>query len=128
MPLEKHNLDADQIFTVANFLSAEECCMYIALSEAIGFDEAPVTTVAGPVLRKDIRDNLRVLYDDAELSAHWFARIEPFMPEAIRARVPAGDTAMPAEQPAWNVRGLNERCRFYRYDVGHRFAMHLDGC
>jgi prolyl 4-hydroxylase len=113
MTLEKHSLDAGQVFAIPNFLSAEECSAYIALSQSLGFDEAPITTAAGFVMRKDIRDNLRVMHDDAELAANWFARVEPFMP---------------AKRLVWRVWGLNERFRFYRYDVGHKFAVHLDGC
>jgi len=113
MPLQKHCLDADQIFVIPEFLSPEECQRHIAHSESTGFDDAPITTSIGFAMRKDIRDNLRVMCDDVELAANWYERLAPFMP---------------AKRLAWHVCGLNERFRYYRYDVGQRFAPHFDGC
>lgn len=113
MPLQKRCLDADQIFTVPEFLTPEECDRHIAHSEAMGYDDAPITTSVGFVMRKDVRDNLRVMHDDVELAAQWYERLESFMP---------------ANRLGWHVCGLNERFRYYRYDVGQRFAPHFDGC
>jgi predicted 2-oxoglutarate/Fe(II)-dependent dioxygenase YbiX len=112
MTLQKLCLDADQIFTIANFLSPDECAQHIARSEAAGFDDAPITTAAGFVMRKDVRDNLRVMFDDLALAADLYARLQPFMP---------------AKRLVWRVHGLNERFRFYRYDVGQKFDIHYDG-
>ena len=113
MTLQKQCLDAEQIFVIPNFLSTAECDQHIAVSEGVGFEEAPITTAVGFVMRKDIRDNLRVMHDDFELAAKLYARLEPFMP---------------AKRLVWQVCGLNERFRFYRYDVGQKFAPHYDGC
>jgi predicted 2-oxoglutarate/Fe(II)-dependent dioxygenase YbiX len=113
MTLQKNILDAEQIFTIPDFLSEEECARFIALSESLGYDDAPITTAAGFVMRKDVRDNLRVMHDDVELAAQWFALLQPFMP---------------AKRLIWDVCGLNERFRFYRYDVGQKFDLHYDGC
>ena len=112
MTLQKDRLDADLIFTIANFLSPEECDQSIALSESLGYDEAPITTAAGFVMRKDIRDNLRVMHDNVDLAAKLYARLEPFMPTPWRD---------------WHVFGLNERFRFYRYEFEQKFALHFDG-
>jgi predicted 2-oxoglutarate/Fe(II)-dependent dioxygenase YbiX len=64
-------------------------------------------------MRKDIRDNLRVMLDDVALANKLYARLEPFMPKT---------------RGVWNVCGLNERFRFYRYEVEQKFAPHYDGC
>jgi len=112
MTLQKNCLDADQIFTIADFLSPSECDEYIALSEGLGYEDAPITTAAGFVMAKDIRDNLRVMCDDFDLASRLYARLEPFMPPS---------------RLNWDVCGLNERFRFYRYDVGQKFELHFDG-
>jgi prolyl 4-hydroxylase len=113
MPLLKHRLDADQIFTIPEFLTPAECDQLIAHSESVGFDDAPITTARGFVMRKDIRNNFRVMCDDAPLAAKWYERLMPFMPP---------------KRSVWNVCGLNERFRYYRYEVGQYFAPHFDGC
>ena len=64
-------------------------------------------------MRKDIRNNLRVMCDDVQLAAKWYERLRR---SCRRLRL------------VWNVCGLNERFRYYRYEVGQYFAPHFDGC
>jgi hypothetical protein len=105
-------LDGDLIFVLHDFLSPEECEHFIALSEGAGYEGAPITTGTGFVLRKDIRDNDRVIRDDPALAELLWARALPFLP---------------ADWFGWAPVGLNERFRYYRYDPGQRFAAHTDG-
>jgi predicted 2-oxoglutarate/Fe(II)-dependent dioxygenase YbiX len=100
------------LFTLADFLTPDECADFVARSEAAGYEEAPITTRSGPVMRKDVRDNARLIRDDPALAADWFAGAE---------------ASLPAEWFHWRLAGLNERFRFYRYDVGQHFAPHTDG-
>ena len=110
--MKKLNLDGDHVFVIQDFLSAQECGEFVALAESIGFADAPITTPTGFVISKDVRDNQRAMLDDGPLAARWYARLAEFMPpECLHAR----------------VCGLNERFRFYRYDVGQMFDVHLDG-
>jgi hypothetical protein len=102
----------DDIFVIHDFLSEDECQYYITLSESAGYGDAPITTLGGPVMRKDIRNNDRVMIDDARLAAELWGRLQPFIPERVQFWVP--------------VR-LNERFRFYRYDPGQQFDWHCDG-
>lgn len=110
--MEKVQLRGDQVFVVRGFLSARECETYISLSERAGYEDAPITTSAGFLMRKEIRDNARVMVDDTVLAGDWFARAREYLP---------------AEWFQWAVVGLNERFRFYRYDPGQRFVAHTDG-
>jgi predicted 2-oxoglutarate/Fe(II)-dependent dioxygenase YbiX len=64
-------------------------------------------------MRKDVRDNQRILLDDPDLSSDWWERAKDLLVE---------------ERFGWKAVGLNERSRFYRYDFGQRFAPHTDGC
>ena len=79
---------------------------------AIGYDEAPVTTAAGPVMRKDIRNNSRVMVDDFNRADALWTKAKPFVPDQIAD---------------WSAVGVNERLRFYRYHPGERFDWHYDG-
>jgi len=97
--LHRQELDGEQVFVIPSFLSPEECTQLVAYSEALGYQDAPITTAAGFVMRKDVRDNFRVMSDDAALATHFYRRLEPFMPKT------AG---------VWQVCGLNERLRYYR--------------
>lgn len=102
----------DDAFVIRNFYSPEECREAIEVAEGQGFDEAPITTFDGPVMRKDIRDNTRVILDDPALAAQLWERLAPYVPSRIGA---------------WRPCGLNERFRFYRYEGGQRFEWHRDG-
>jgi predicted 2-oxoglutarate/Fe(II)-dependent dioxygenase YbiX len=63
-------------------------------------------------MRKDVRDNARVMIDDQALAASLWERARPFVQ---------------AEWFGWHAVGLNERFRYYRYDPGQRFDRHTDG-
>jgi hypothetical protein len=55
------NLDREDIFLVEHFLSAAECVDFIAQSEALGYQNAPIATASGQVLAQDIRNNHRAI-------------------------------------------------------------------
>src|SRR5947209_18432507 len=73
-------LDGDLIFVLHDFLSPEECEHFIALSEGAGYEGASITTGTGFVMRKDIRNNDRVIRDDPALAELLWARVLPFLP------------------------------------------------
>ncbi len=58
--MTKKNLLNNEIFTIDNILSPQECAEYIALTENIGYTDAPITTLRGFEIRPDIRNNERV--------------------------------------------------------------------
>ena len=111
--MEKEELDDERIFVIHGFLSPEECAALIERSEELGYGDAPITTGAGFVMRKDVRNNERVMVDDGDLAARLFALARPMLPDTWFG---------------WELVGLNERFRFYRYDPGQFFAAHTDGC
>lgn len=102
-----------EVFTVEDFFTAEECAAQIATSEAIGFADAPITTSFGPQMRPDVRNNSRVMVDDVQQAASLWERATQYV------------------QPwdaNWHPIGLNERLRYYRYEIGQQFNWHYDGC
>lgn len=101
----------DDIFTIEGFLSPEECDQLIERAEGVGFGDAPITTAAGPVIDKGMRNNERVMLDDVPLAAAMWAKLNGFVPEKHGCR----------------AIGLNERFRFYKYEPGQYFDWHFDG-
>lgn len=110
--MQKEVYHYDYVYVVHDFLTQEECQDYIRMAEAIGFGEAPITTSHGPVMRKDVRNNSRVMKDDPELANELWQRAIPWLVTPWRGSVAVG---------------LNERFRFYRYEPGQMFAPHFDG-
>jgi hypothetical protein len=108
---EYHYITAD-IFTVSDFLSPGECQQWIAAAEAAGFGDAPINTLFGPEYFKSIRNNERVMLDQPDAAQKLWLAAKDYIPGRL------GD---------WHAVGVNERLRFYRYDVGQRFEWHRDG-
>src|SRR5687767_6279383 len=103
----------EDIFIVDQLLSPGECGAYIELGESLGFTEAPINGTFGPQRRPDIRNNRRVMLDDAARAQDLWARINPYVP---------------LRRGEFTAIGVNERLRFYRYDIGEQFEWHYDGC
>lgn len=108
----REDLAGNDIFVIHDFLTPAECQHYINASEAAGYGDAPITTSRGFVMRKDIRNNDRVIVDDPVLAAELYDRVKPFLPPNFLYWVPVG---------------LNERFRYYRYTPGQKFDWHFDG-
>ena len=104
---------ADNVATIAGFLSAAECDDYIRLGEATGFEEAPITTSWGMIMMKDVRNNDRVMIDDPARALALYQRLS--------------DDLAPRFQRTWAPVAFNERLRLYRYDIGQQFDWHRDG-
>jgi hypothetical protein len=111
--MHKECLDGDRIFVIHDFLTPSECRSFVERSEQEGYDEATITTSAGFVMDKGVRDNARLIVDDAVLADELWQRARPFIGE---------------RDDDWRAIGLNERFRFYRYDPTQKFAPHYDGC
>jgi predicted 2-oxoglutarate/Fe(II)-dependent dioxygenase YbiX len=112
MVMNLRQLDGDRIFVIDDFFTPEECAEAIARSERAGYKDAPLTTAFGPVMDRNVRNNARVMIDDHAYAAMLWDRLRPYVP------TPMGN---------WDAIGLNERFRYYRYDIGERFAPHFDG-
>jgi len=104
---------AQDLGTISDFLSAKECDQFIRMSEERGYGDAPVSTPDGMVMMKDVRNNERVMIDDVAIATDLFDRTAPFIPTRFKKK--------------WEPVGLNERLRFYRYDIGQQFDWHMDG-
>jgi hypothetical protein len=103
----------DEIGTITGFLSATECDECIRWGEAIGFEEATVSTASGMVMMNRVRNNDRVMVDDHGRALALYQRLAAHL--------------APRFQRVWVPIGLNERLRLYRYNVGQQFEWHRDG-
>ena len=112
--LEGDSLDhsGPLVFTIDNVLSPGECAAMIDRIETLGPEVAPITTAAGPVMRTDVRNNARVMFDDHAFAKTLFDRVSSHLPQTLCETTPVG---------------TNERFRCYRYEVDQRFAPHYDG-
>jgi hypothetical protein len=62
-------------WTVPDIFDRAECAQMMARIDALGPEDAPITTSRGMVMRPDIRKNQRVMFDDAGSDrACWIAR------------------------------------------------------
>ncbi len=100
------------IFEIDGFLSPTECDNWIKWSENHGYEDALIVSQDGAVRNEDIRNNDRIIHDNADYAEELWQRAKPHIPTVFSGR---------------NAIGLNERFRFYRYDVGQKFDWHLDG-
>lgn len=112
--VEGDSLDQSEplVFTVPDVLTRDECRALVERIEAANPAPAPITTARGFVMRPDIRNNTRVIFDDVELAAKLYGRIESAVPPLLAGMY---------------SHGANERFRCYRYEPGQRFAPHYDG-
>ena len=110
--MTKEPLDGDAIFVLREFMTPLECNALIAHSENRGYEEATITTAAGAVMNKGVRNNRRFIEDDPRLATRLWLRAKSLLPERVGQR---------------QAVGFNERLRYYRYDMGQQFARHSDG-
>ena len=103
---------ADRLFTIDTVFSQDECRALVDRAEAIGFDKATINAWEGPRVDLKTRNNDRVILDDTALAGELWGRVR---------------TQIPPLRGGRQVRGLNERFRFYRYAPGQKFAWHSDG-
>lgn len=103
---------AENLFLLPQLISEAESAQLIARGEALGFESSSVTTEQGPKMMQAVRNNDRVILDDAHLAKDLWDRIRQFVPSELGTS---------------KAHGLNERFRFYRYDPTQRFKAHRDG-
>ena len=110
---ELQSLPVPCCWAVTNVLTPSECRAVIERAEAQGFEPALLNVGGGQqILATDIRNSDRTIIDDEKFAQMLFERIRPFLPK----------------QSSSLMAGLNERMRILRYQPGHVFHPHMDGC
>lgn len=110
-----------EAFILHNVLTPEECDAYIDITEQLGYTDAPITTGLNQAkMLPEVRDNLRVMWEVSEqITMPIWERISHLIPQEVTMHnVHRVDETKP----------LNDRFRFYRYDINQQFRPHFDGC
>jgi prolyl 4-hydroxylase len=102
----------EDIMVITDFLDSEECESIIKRADAMGYEEAPINTLSGAEVFKDLRNNNRVMFDDFDLAGELFRKIRQFLPQEV---------------DGCSLYNLNERFRIYRYEREQYFKWHRDG-
>ncbi len=100
------------VATIPGVLQPDACKRLIERIDDLGPELAPINTMAGTKIRTDVRNNERVMFDDAQLAEELCETAKGQAPALMRSR---------------ELVGANERFRCYRYKPGMRFAPHADG-
>ncbi|KAH7086087.1 hypothetical protein BKA63DRAFT_401174 [Paraphoma chrysanthemicola] len=114
-------------------MTEEECTQLVAAAEATtdGKWERALVNIGGGMqaMYEDTRKCGRIIWDDRDVMAKLWARIEGAVPEIHRlenwAEVTGNGPAKRKE--VWNMTRLNERQRFLKYVGGEYFKAHCDG-
>jgi prolyl 4-hydroxylase len=100
------------IFEIPKILTEIECNQWIDRIRSTGTEPATINTVRGVEMDAQVRNNRRVIFDDAERANDLFDRVKDRIPQEIHGMT---------------LSGSNERLRCYEYQPGHRFIPHSDG-
>jgi predicted 2-oxoglutarate/Fe(II)-dependent dioxygenase YbiX len=108
------------VWTVDDFLSADECR---ARLEALASAEWLAATVNGPtgrVVRDDLRSNTVAVLRAAGDAERLYVRLRPHVPARLSYESAAG------RRDDVELVGLKSPLRVYRYEVGQSFGVHQD--
>lgn len=100
------------VVEIPNFMDVDFCQHTIQHAQDMGLIAATITTEQGTTVTPDIRNNDRVIFDDADLAQDLWKKAKPHFQAPFKTQ-----TAV----------GLNERFRIYRYRPGQFFDWHQDG-
>ncbi len=93
--------------TVPNVLTESECAAYIARIRSGDAEVAPITQG----IDLAVRNNTRVMWDDAAEADGLLERVKAFVPKRFRDE---------------ELACANPRLRLYRYQVGEKHGLHFD--
>lgn len=107
------HLDLSQplLWTIDDALSPALCAAYIARMRSSPSELAPIVGAHGAELNLAVRNNTRVMWDDAEEARELLGRVIH---------------RIPAQLSDQHLIGANPRLRLYRYGPGERHGAHWD--
>ena len=107
------HLDLTQplVWTVDDALPPDLCASYLRRMREGDAEVAPIVGREGPEVDLAVRNNTRVMWDDAAEAASLLERVEAHVPRVLSGLALAG---------------ANPRLRLYRYAPGERHGAHWD--
>lgn len=107
------------IATIDNLLDDHYCQELISESESKTYEKAMITIGKNQYrANPNLRNNDRIIFEDTLLADSLFKLVQPFLPQTIQLGL---------KEKLWELDGLNERFRYYRYSQGQQFKAHFDG-
>jgi prolyl 4-hydroxylase len=107
------HLDLTQplVWTVDDALGPRDCAAYVDRMRAGTAEVAPIIGRHGVEVDLEVRNNTRVMWDDASEANALLERIAPHVPRSLSGL---------------SLLGANPRLRLYRYGPGERHGAHWD--
>ena len=96
---------------IENFFDDKECQRIIKLGYELGYEKPTIKTSTGNVIKESVRNNGRAIYQNKKFADELFDKIKKSLPQEISG---------------YQLKGLNEEMKIYRYEKGQRFKMHTD--
>jgi prolyl 4-hydroxylase len=107
------------VWTVDDFLSAEECEARLAALASAEWLAATVNSATGRVVRDHVRSNTVAVLRDPADAERLYARFRPHVPARLSYESAAGRREV-------DLVGLKSPLRVYRYEAGQSFGVHQD--
>ena len=103
------------IIAIDHVFDDSYCDELILTSEQQQYEQAQIT-LGDNQSRTDtnVRNNDRILFDDPQLANKIFDKVKGYLPQTW-------------DEGLWEISGLNERFRYYRYGPNQTFKPHFDG-
>jgi predicted 2-oxoglutarate/Fe(II)-dependent dioxygenase YbiX len=118
-PNDVDTIDENNIWTVKNFLSRQECDELTQHSEKLGYGEGVIN---GSLVMSDVRNNKRTVWTDTKFCEQIWNRAKHCVPKfATQLKMQQANG-----EDFYSV-GCYEDMRFYRYDACEKFEPHFDG-
>jgi len=125
-PIQVEEIEKGNIWMLDHVFSEEECQYFLQASDGIGYEEAPVTVGKNSFkMLKDVRNNTRAMTDNPQFAFILYDRLKPYLP--VRADMLSREVVSDKLAQGYELCGMNERIRFYKYGKGEYFVPHFDG-
>jgi prolyl 4-hydroxylase len=112
VPVSLIDHSAPLIKVIPRLLSPDECQVWIERISSQEPEPAPIRTSRGEMVDNEVRNNRRVMFDNQAWAEQLFDRVRGSAPQSVHGM---------------KLCGANEGLRCYEYQVGQKFAPHMDG-
>jgi len=125
--LKRELLLGERVSRVERFLSASECRDLIEVATSSGFKKSPASGGGhGRTGREDARTNEYTVVADPELAGSLFDRVKDLLPQTLEW-IPSSIYFDREGGAAWQIAGVVDRLRFYKYNRYEEYPEHQDG-
>ena len=125
--MNKTQLFNDQIFTVDDFISTEQCTAIIDKCNTKGWNKSsPSGGGHGRTGNEDPRTNMFCVFHDTEMSSDLWDKIKSHLPEDLSFIPQNVYFNSITKGTEWKPSFVYDKMRVYKYEVGEVFPEHID--